>query len=79
MSANTYTRKTVDGEVVTYSRKGTQGRPKRFGKKYGQRLFVEDEEKIRAMGYGKNDFVRLATHKLIMDICNNGYTELVNT
>jgi hypothetical protein len=79
MATNTYQRTDVTGTVTKHSRKGTQGRPRRFGKKYGQRLFTEDEEKIKQMGYEKNDFVRLATHKLVEDMANNGYTELVKT
>lgn len=76
MSSNVYTRRTISG-TTQHTRKGTQGRPKQFADKYGQRLFVEDEERIIDLGFEKNDFVRLAVHKFILD--NYGYTELVNT
>lgn len=50
-----------------------------FGKKYGQRLFEGDEQRIKNLGYSKNDFVRLATHKFLIDLENSGYTELVKS
>jgi hypothetical protein len=79
MASNIFTRTNVSGDVTEYSRKGTQGRKKVFGDKFGQRLFIGDKEKITAMGYEVNDFVRLATHKLIIELVNNGDTELVKT
>ena len=78
MSSKTVTRKDVSGKTTEYAR-GKQGRPKMFDKKYGQRLFSGDSDRIKAMGYSKTDFVRLATHKFLNDLENNGYTELVNT
>jgi hypothetical protein len=54
-----------------------QGRPRVFGKKYGQRLFEADEDVIKTLGFERNDFVRLAVHKFILD--NYGHTELVKT
>jgi len=76
MSTSTITRITADGTQTEY-RRGKQGRPKRFADKYGQRLFVEDDARIADLGFEKNDFVRLAVHKFILD--NYVHTELVNT
>lgn len=78
MASNDFERVTISG-TSSFSRKGTQGRKKIFGKKYGQRLFEGDEQKIKNLGYSKNDFVRLATHKFLLDLENNGYTELVTS
>jgi len=76
MSSNTFTRTTISG-TTQHTRKGTQGRPKQFADKYGQRLFMEDDARITELGFEKNDFVRLAVHKFLLD--NYGHTELVNT
>ena len=76
MASRTVTRTDVTGKVTEYTRT-KQGRPKQFADKYGQRLFVEDDARITELGFEKNDFVRLAVHKFLLD--NYGHTELVNT
>lgn len=68
-------KRTVDGRP--YRTKKRSGRKKVFDSKYGQRLFLGDSNRIKAMGYSKTDFVRLATHKFLSDLENNGDTELV--
>ena len=78
MAANTYTRITISG-AEQHTRNGTQGRPKQYADPYVQRLFEEDEAWIKANGYSRNDFVRLATHAMIEKMDNSVYTELVNT
>ena len=74
MASNSFTRTTISGQTQ-HTRKGTQGRPKVFGDKYGQRLFKEDDAKIKELRLEKNDLVRLAVHKFLLD--NYGHTELV--
>jgi len=78
MASNTFTRCTISGSTQ-HTRKGTQGRPKEYDDVYGQRLFAGDSARIKAMGYSRNDLVRLATHKFLEDLENNVHTELVNT
>ena len=75
MASKTFTRVTITGSTEHTRRK--QGRPQTYGKKYGQRLFTDDDARIKELGFEKNDFVRLAVHKFILD--NYGRTELVNT
>lgn len=80
MASNIYTRKTVDGKVTAYSRKGSQGRkPSGLGKPELYRLFAKDEEILKLLKiklgnyYNKNEIVRNAVHRAIESI----YTELV--
>jgi len=68
-------KRTVDGRPYRINER--RGRKKVFDEKYGQRLFAGDSNRIKAMGYSRTDFVRLATHKFLSDLENNGDTELV--
>ena len=78
MAHNTFTRQTISG-TERHTRKGTQGRKQQFDKRYGQRLFKGDSSRIKAMGYSKNDLVRLATHKFLDELDNNVSPELLKS
>jgi hypothetical protein len=82
MASNLYTRKTADGKITTYTRKGTQGRkpiglskPKLYRLSESTRREL-DELKIKfGYLYNENEIIRFAAEKHIHSI----YTELVNT
>jgi len=76
MASNSFTTVTIT-DSTRRTRKGTQGRKQQFDKRYGQRLFKGDSSRIKAMGYSKNDLVRLATHKFLDELDNYVSPELL--
>jgi len=82
MASNIFTRKTVDGKISTYTRKGTQGRKSSgLGKPKLYRLDDETNLMLAYIStrlgyfYNENEIIRTATRKYVETI----YTELLNT
>jgi hypothetical protein len=80
MSSNTYKRKTIDGNIETYTRKGTQGRkPSGLAKPKLYRLDIETIAMLDYIStrlgylYNENEIIRTATKKYVESV----YTELL--